>query len=138
MTSTSNFSEMVKKIVHVFLMKAVNLINLLNSQNREACSNPNWVQGTTFSCQDWSPGPILVDKFGPARTSFGKRGPSLTTKSSLGGGYGRTVSFRFGHPGKRLDTKWSPSTVKPPNKGHIGDGALVPCREVVLFLEVFF
>ena len=29
-------------------------------------------------------------------------------------------------------------TVKPPNKGHIGDGPVVPCREVVLFLEVFF
>ena len=31
-----------------------------------------------------------------------------------------------------------PSTVKPPNKGHIGDGSFVPCREVVLFSEVFF
>ena len=29
-------------------------------------------------------------------------------------------------------------TVKPPNKGHIGDGPVVPCREVVLFSEVFF
>ena len=29
-------------------------------------------------------------------------------------------------------------TVKPLNKGHIGDGPVVPCREVVLFLEVFF
>ena len=29
-------------------------------------------------------------------------------------------------------------TVKPPNKGHIGDGPFVPCREVVLFSEVFF
>ena len=29
-------------------------------------------------------------------------------------------------------------TVKPPNKGHFGDGPVVPCREVVLFLEVFF
>ena len=29
-------------------------------------------------------------------------------------------------------------TVKPPNKGHIGDGSVVPCREVVLFSEVFF
>ena len=27
-------------------------------------------------------------------------------------------------------------TVKPPNKGHIGDGPVVPCREVVLFSEV--
>ena len=26
-------------------------------------------------------------------------------------------------------------TVKPPNKGHFGDGPFVPCREVVLFLE---
>ena len=32
----------------------------------------------------------------------------------------------------------STSTVKPPNKGHFGDGPVVPCREVVLFLEVFF
>ena len=30
------------------------------------------------------------------------------------------------------------SFVKPPNKGHIGDGPVVPCREVVLFSEVFF
>ena len=29
-------------------------------------------------------------------------------------------------------------TVKPPNKGHIGDGLFVPCREVVLFSVVFF
>ena len=28
-------------------------------------------------------------------------------------------------------------TVKPPKKGHIGDGPVVPCREVVLFSEVF-
>ena len=26
-------------------------------------------------------------------------------------------------------------TVKPPNKGHIGDGPVVPCREVVVFSE---
>ena len=29
-------------------------------------------------------------------------------------------------------------TVKPPNKGHFGDGPVIPCREVVLFSEVFF
>jgi len=29
-------------------------------------------------------------------------------------------------------------TIKPPNKGHNGDGPVVPCREVVLILEVFF
>ena len=29
-------------------------------------------------------------------------------------------------------------TVKPPYKGHIGDGPVVPCGEVVLFSEVFF
>ena len=29
-------------------------------------------------------------------------------------------------------------TVKPPNKGHFGDRPVVPCREVVLFSEVFF
>ena len=29
-----------------------------------------------------------------------------------------------------------PATVKPPYKGHIGDGPFVPCREVVLFSEV--
>ena len=28
-------------------------------------------------------------------------------------------------------------TVKLQNKGHIGDGPVVPCREVVLFSEVF-
>ena len=30
------------------------------------------------------------------------------------------------------------ATVKPPNRGHFGDGSFVPCREVVLFLEVLF
>ena len=30
------------------------------------------------------------------------------------------------------------STVKPPNRGHFGDGPFVPCREVVLFSEVLF
>ena len=30
------------------------------------------------------------------------------------------------------------STVKPPNKGHFGDRPVVPCREVVLFSEVFY
>ena len=29
-------------------------------------------------------------------------------------------------------------TVKPSNKGLIGDRPFVPCREVVLFLEVLF
>ena len=29
-------------------------------------------------------------------------------------------------------------TVKPPNRGHFGDGPFVPCREVVLFSEVLF
>ena len=29
-------------------------------------------------------------------------------------------------------------TVKPPNRGHFGDGPLVPCREVVLFSQVLF
>ena len=28
------------------------------------------------------------------------------------------------------------TTVKPPNKGHIGDGAFVPCREVVFYWKV--
>ena len=35
-------------------------------------------------------------------------------------------------------TQYIPYTVKPPNKGHIGDGPVVPCREIVLFSEVFF
>ena len=29
-------------------------------------------------------------------------------------------------------------TVKPPNRGHFGDGPFVPCREVVPFSEVLF
>ena len=33
---------------------------------------------------------------------------------------------------------WSGNTVKPPNRGHFGDGPFVPCREVVLFSEVLF
>ena len=28
-------------------------------------------------------------------------------------------------------------TVKPPKRGHFGDGPFVLCREVVLFLEVY-
>ena len=33
----------------------------------------------------------------------------------------------------------SATTVKPPNKGHIGHGPFVPCREVALFIsEVLF
>ena len=28
--------------------------------------------------------------------------------------------------------------IKLPSKGHFGDGPVVPCREVVLFWEVFF
>ena len=28
-------------------------------------------------------------------------------------------------------------TVKPPNKGHIGDGPFFPCKEVVHFSEVY-
>ena len=32
----------------------------------------------------------------------------------------------------------SPNTVKIPNRGHFGDGPFVPCREVVLFLEILF
>ena len=35
-------------------------------------------------------------------------------------------------------TPFSGTTVKPPNKGHIGDGPFVPCREVVLFSKVFY
>ena len=30
------------------------------------------------------------------------------------------------------------NAVKPLNKGHIGDGPVVPCREVVLFQRVSF
>ena len=33
---------------------------------------------------------------------------------------------------------YSSTTVKPLNKGHVGNGSLVPCREVVLFSVVFF
>ena len=38
----------------------------------------------------------------------------------------------------RFGTKVKAYTVKPPNKGHFGDRPVVPCREVVLFSEVFF
>ena len=37
-----------------------------------------------------------------------------------------------------LNDSWESFTVKPPKKGHFGDGPVVPCREVVLFSEVFF
>ena len=46
-----------------------------------------------------------------------------------------------GHRGHSTNSVWLFSTcgtVKPPNKGHFGDGPVVPCREVVLFSEVFF
>ena len=43
----------------------------------------------------------------------------------------RIVAFNVRAPRKK-------GTVKPPNKGHIGDRPVVPCREVVLsFLEGF-
>ena len=40
---------------------------------------------TTFGCQKWAPGPVLVAKFGLARTTVGNGGPFLTTKSGEGG-----------------------------------------------------
>ena len=40
--------------------------------------------------------------------------------------------------GTKLIQIFKGATVKPPNKGHIGDRLVVPCREVVLFSEVFF
>ena len=43
-----------------------------------------------------------------------------------------TLAARF------LFTTGNGSTVKPPNRGHFGDGPFVPCREVVLFSEVLF
>ena len=38
----------------------------------------------------------------------------------------------------KVDETEVDETVKPPNKGHVGDGPFVPCKEVVLFLEVLF
>ena len=38
----------------------------------------------------------------------------------------------------RLQEETKVHTVKPPNRGHFGDGPFVPCREVVLFSEVLF
>ena len=62
------------------------VLSLLSSQNREARPfvATQTGQATTFGCQKWSPGPILVGKFGPARASFGKMGPFLATKSGPG------------------------------------------------------
>ena len=37
-----------------------------------------------------------------------------------------------------ITRKLKENTVKPPNKGHVGDGPFIPCREVVLFSEVLF
>ena len=37
----------------------------------------------------------------------------------------------------RFQARWKYSKTYM-NKGHIGDGAFVPCREVVLFSEVLF
>ena len=76
---------------------SIYLLSLLNSQNREA--GPFVVTqtgpGDTFGCQKWSPGPILVAKFGPARTSLARRdhfwqpkvvrrGPFLAAKNGPG------------------------------------------------------
>ena len=41
---------------------------------------PKVVWRTTFGCQKWSPGPVLVGKFGPARTTVGKGGRFLVHK----------------------------------------------------------
>ena len=40
---------------------------------------------TTFGCQKWAPGPVLVAKFGLVRTTVGKGGPFLKTISGEGG-----------------------------------------------------
>ena len=63
------------------VIACIYLLNLLGSQKKEA--GPfKLVQGTTFSCQKWSP------DFGCqiwALISFGKMGPFLATKSGLWG-----------------------------------------------------
>ena len=64
------------------------LLNLLSSQNKEAglFVATQTGPGDHFRLPKVvPPGPILVAKFGPARTSFGKRGPILATKSGPGG-----------------------------------------------------
>ena len=57
-----------------------------------------WQDRTLFGNQKWSPGPILVAKFGPARASFGKIGPFLTTKIGPGD------HFWVGHLSQSMDT----------------------------------
>ena len=60
----------------------------------------------------------------------------------VGGDYSYQAHRQGGFEGVRanpsFDLKNILYTVKPPNKGHFGDGPVVPCREVVLFSEVFF
>ena len=47
------------------------------------------------------------------------------------------VSYKLPYLQGKLPCTFA-NTVKPPNKGHIGDGPVVLCREVVLFSEVFY
>ena len=44
----------------------------------------------------------------------------------------------MGNELKELLQEGDGGTVKPPNKGHIGDGPFVPSKEVFLFSEVLF
>ena len=46
------------------------------------------------------------------------------------------LGFVGGCGGNLLPEKNFKNTAKPPNKGHIGDGQVVLCKEVVLFSEV--
>ena len=39
---------------------------------------------------------------------------------------------------QQLVSRFCYDTVKPPNRGHFGDGPFVPCREVVFFSKVLF
>ena len=59
---------------------------------------------------------------------------------SCGSAYTDILSYRWV---VNLNTRNNPftefvATVKPPNRGYIGDGPLVPYREVDLFSEVFY
>ena len=51
----------------------------------------------------------------------------------------KTNLENHGEVGRWKSYVYSICTVKPPNKGHtLGTGHFVPCREVVLFSEVFY
>ena len=70
---------------YVFLFMNFVYITCIYLRKQDHSWQLKHVRRTTFGCQKWPPGPVLVAKFGPARTTIGKGGPFLATRSGPGG-----------------------------------------------------